>query len=120
MFYISSSARCLDTNDPLEIEVIGDTVTESENQVQTWFLSRTLNTHQTDSILYHCRDMITGEKPISAAIWNDRNVDKSLNLNWKKDVHESVKSMKRKYGRDTSKEGFVKALEIARKRCCYS
>ena len=110
-----------DTIDPIDAENVGEApVIENEDQFQTWFLSRTLNTQQTNFILYHCRDMITGEKPISVATWNEKNVNKGLNLSWKKDVYESVKSMKRKYKRDTSKDEFQRALDIARKRCCYS
>ena len=91
-----------ETSEPIHIEDIGDTpLNESEDQIQTWFLSRTLNPRQTDSILYHCRDMITGKEQISRELWKKQPVDKNLNLNWKTDVYESVKSMKRKYKNST-------------------
>jgi len=92
---------------------------EGIEEFQTWFVSRKLTPEQTNSILYHCREMITGVKPISQSIWEKIKQENKLKLNWKDHVNETVKSMKRKYNKEKDKKSFTDALEIARKKTCY-
>ena len=103
-----------------ENEVEDKEVNEAtESDYQNWYISRKLTPEQTNAILYHCRDMVTGSKPVSETGWKAANADKH-SLSWKDEVYETVKSMKRKYKRENDKGEFEKAVDICRKKICYS
>lgn len=101
-------------------EVEDEEVTEeTESDFQNWYISRKLTPEQTNAILYYCKDMVKGTYPVSETRWKTNDPNKH-SLTWKDDVYETVKSMKRKYKRENDKTNFEKAINICRKKICYS